>query len=67
MVRQTLLRDLFSAAESAEPAYLVDVVDEYRELVMLALAWERDSLKPGAAEGVSGRVADADGKESALL
>jgi hypothetical protein len=66
VVRHRLLRDIFSAFESAEPAYRADTIDEYRELAMLAHAWERGSLKPGVAEGAPGRVDDAEGKESAL-
>jgi hypothetical protein len=67
VVRHTRLRDIFSTFECAEPAYRADGIDEYRELAMLAGAWEHGSLKPpGGAEGGSGRVDDPEGKESAL-
>lgn len=49
-----------SARESAEPAHRTDAIDEYRELEMLAHAWERGSLAPGAAEGAPGGVDDAE-------
>lgn len=43
-----------------------DTIDEYRELAILAHAWERGSLEPGVAEGGLGRVDEAEEKESAL-
>ena len=67
MVRHRLLRDVFSAFESAEPVYRADAIDEYRELAMLAHAWERGTLQRGVAEGAPpGRVDDTEGKESML-
>ena len=61
MVRHRLLRDVFSAFESAEPVYRADAIDEYRELAMLAQAWEHGSFKPGMAEGAPVRIDDAEG------
>ncbi|HEX3843779.1 MAG TPA: hypothetical protein VHV80_05420 [Steroidobacteraceae bacterium] len=64
MVRPGPLRDTFSASENAEPAPPADTLDEYRELEMLAHAWERGSLNPWLAEGAPGRVEDAEQNES---
>ena len=50
MVKDRLFRDIVSAFESAEPAYRAGTIDEYRELAMLARAWERGSLEPGVAD-----------------
>lgn len=66
MLRLSFLRDIFSAFERAGPAYRAETIDEYRELAILAHAWERGSLEPGVAEGVPGRVGDAEGKEPAV-
>lgn len=55
MVIQRPLLDIFSVLASAEPAYRAEPIDEYRDLVMLAQAWERGSLEPGAAEQAVGR------------
>lgn len=41
--------------------YRAETIDEYRELDMLAHAWERGSLEPGTPEGAPGRVEDAEG------
>ena len=49
-MRNRLLRDIFSALESAGPVSRADSVDEYRELAMLAGAWERG---PAIIAGVS--------------
>lgn len=65
MVRHSLLGDFFSIFESAAPARCADAIDEYRELAMLAHAWERGSLEPGAVEGALGRVDSIEGKEPA--
>ena len=65
MVRHRPLRDIFSAFDSADPAGRAETMDEYRELEMLAHAWERGSVNPGVAEGAPGRIEDAEGKESA--
>lgn len=65
-MKNRLLRDIFSALEGAEPVSRADTVDEYRELAMLAGAWERGSLEPGSAEGAPGRVDDTEGQEPAL-
>ena len=54
MVRQRLLRDFLSTFENAAPAPGAEALDEYRELAMLAHAWERGSLEPGAVEGALG-------------
>jgi hypothetical protein len=64
-VRRRQLRDIFSALESAEPAYRADPIDEYRDLAMLAHAWERGSLEPEVAEEAHGRVDDAEGEDPA--
>ena len=66
MVRHWPLAHSFGAFEDAEPASRADAIDEYRELAMLADAWERGSLEPGVCEETPGPVADADGKELAL-
>ena len=65
MVRHGLLRDLFSAYESAASGYGADAIDEYRELTMLAHAWEDGSLEPASAERALGRVDGVEGTESA--
>jgi hypothetical protein len=41
MARHTLLPDIFTALEGSEPACAADPIDEYRDLAMLARAWER--------------------------
>lgn len=51
MVRHTLLRGMLSAFDSTEPAYRAETIDEYRELAMLAQAWELGTVKPGVPEG----------------
>ncbi|HEX5460922.1 MAG TPA: hypothetical protein VFX20_13215 [Steroidobacteraceae bacterium] len=60
------LRDIFSAPESAEPGYRAEAIDEYRELALLANAWERQALERGVEEGAPGRIDDAEGKEPAV-
>lgn len=65
MVRPWPLRDTCGACEIAEPAPRADPIDEYRELEMLAHAWECGSLNLEAAEAAPGRVDDAEQKESA--
>jgi ubiquinone/menaquinone biosynthesis C-methylase UbiE len=54
VVRQRLLRDFFSAFENAEPTLRADAIDEYRELTLLAHAWERGALMPGVRAGMCG-------------
>jgi hypothetical protein len=66
VVRHKRLRDILGTLDSAEPAFRADSIDEYRELTMLAGAWERGSLKAGAIDGGSGRVDDPERKESTL-
>lgn len=44
MVRNRYPGDVFGADESAEAAYGTDPIDEYRELALLARAWERGTL-----------------------
>lgn len=51
--------DTLSARASVELAHRAETIDEYRELDMLAHAWERGSPKPGAVEGEPGRAEDA--------
>lgn len=41
MARHTLLPDILAAFEGSEPACAADPIDEYRDLAMLARAWER--------------------------
>lgn len=41
MARHTLLPDILTAFEGSEPACATDPIDEYRDLAMLARAWER--------------------------
>jgi hypothetical protein len=41
MARPTRLRDIFTAFETTGPAYPAEPLDEYRDLAMLAHAWER--------------------------
>lgn len=65
MVRHSHLRDTFSAFESTGPAHRADPIDEYRDLAMLANAFERVLLRREIAEEAEGRVDDAEGKESA--
>lgn len=60
LARHRLWGDFLGAFDSAEPAGRGDTIDEYRELAMLAHAWERRSLEPEAVEGAPGRVADAE-------
>lgn len=47
MVRHRPLPGIFSAHEGVEPAYRAEPIDEYRDLAMLADAWEHGSLGPG--------------------
>lgn len=64
MVRPRLLCDTCSVSESAELAPRADPIDEYRELEMLAHAWEHGSLYPDVPDGTPGRVDDTEQKES---
>jgi hypothetical protein len=57
--------DVFRAFESTEPADGAGPIDEYRELTLLAGAWEAGALKPRAAKRAPGRADDAEGKEPA--
>jgi hypothetical protein len=57
VVRHSLLRDMGGAVEDAGPAHRAGAIDEYRELAMLAHAWERGSLE--VSEGAPDRVNDA--------
>lgn len=60
------LSDIYSASESAEPAYRAEGIDEYRELAMLAGVWERDSLESEAVEGpAAGSIDDGKGQKPA--
>lgn len=60
MVRHRLLRDFFGALEGAAPVCRADTMDEYRELAMLAHAWERGSLEAGLVTEGLGRTEDED-------
>ena len=53
-------------SESVEPAYAADIIDEYRELTMLAHAWEHGSIVPGVAEDAPARVAEGVGESAAV-
>lgn len=53
MARHPLLPDILTAFEGSEPAGRADPVDEYRDLVMLARAWERI----GSGDVTAGEVA----------
>ena len=66
MLRDRLLPDVFRAFESAEPAYGADPIDEYRDLAMLAHAWERGTLEMEVTEEAPGRIVDAEGNEPAV-
>ena len=65
MVTHRPLREIFSARASLELAHRAETLDEYRELDMLAHAWEGGSLTPGVADGTPGRADDPTDKESA--
>lgn len=57
MARRTLLPDILTAFEGTEPARRCDPIDEYRDLAMLARAWERigsGDLTVGDAGGNAG-------------
>lgn len=41
MARHPLLPDILTALEGSEPACRADPIDDYRDLAMLARAWER--------------------------
>jgi hypothetical protein len=41
--------------------YRAETIDEYRELDMLAHAWERGSLEPGVLPSAPARAEDAEG------
>lgn len=66
MVRHRLLRELFNVFEGAAPVCRADTIDEYRELAMLAHAWESGYLEAGLATQVLNRAEDAERKASAL-
>ena len=51
--------------ESAGPASRAEAIDEYRELELLARAWERQALAQGAGEAACGRIDDVEVKEPA--
>ena len=40
MAKRTVLGDILTAFEAAGPVYSADPIDEYRDLAMLARAWE---------------------------
>jgi hypothetical protein len=40
--------------------YRAETIDEYRELDMLAHAWEREPLEPGVPQSAPGRAEDAE-------
>lgn len=66
-MRHRPVRDVLSVFGTGERAYRADPMDEYRELTILAGAWERGSLEIGVGADGSPRNADeGKGKESAL-
>jgi hypothetical protein len=65
MVRHRVTRQIFSVTETEELPDRADSIDEYRELAMLANAWERRSLEPAGAEGASPKGEDREVKELA--
>jgi hypothetical protein len=67
VVRNRPLRDIFSTLDIAEPAYRAEPIDEYRDLVMLAHAWEHRSLEPAGAEETPDRGDDVEGKVGPIL
>lgn len=56
MARLPLLPDIFTALEGSEPAYRADPIDEYRDLAMLARAWERIGAGDVTAADVGGNA-----------
>lgn len=58
MVRDRLLH--------AEPASCADIIDEYRELAMLAHAWEHGSIALRVAEEAPGSVAESPADSAAI-
>jgi len=66
VVKQRHLGDFFSTCGRDEPAYGAEPIDEYRDLAMLARAWESGLLEANVAEEALARADDAEGKESAL-
>lgn len=67
VVRKRPLPDIFGAFEIAEPASRAEPIDEYRDLVMLAHAWEHGSLEPEGAEEAPDRGDDAEEKVGPIL
>lgn len=65
VVRNRLLGRIFGAFESISAAPGAEPIDEYRELAILAHAWERGTLEPRAAKRVTRRIDDAERKVSA--
>jgi hypothetical protein len=64
VVTHGLLPGASSAVESVEPACRADSVDEYRDLAMLADAWERGALEPHGVEGGLGAVEQDEGERA---
>ena len=56
MARHTRLRDIFTAFEATGPAYPAEPVDEYRDLAMLAHAWERIGSGEVTVDDVTGSL-----------
>lgn len=54
MARRTLLWDIFTALEGSGPAHPTDPIDEYRDLAMLARAWERIGSDHATEEDAGG-------------
>lgn len=56
MARHPLFRDIFTALEGSGPACPADPIDEYRDLAMLARAWERIGSGDATAEDAGGNL-----------
>jgi hypothetical protein len=61
-VSHWLDRDIFSVFQGGEPVYRAIPTDEYRELAMLAHAWELRALGPGVAAEPLREVDEGKGK-----
>ncbi|MHB8813200.1 MAG: hypothetical protein ACYDAE_08020 [Steroidobacteraceae bacterium] len=66
-MRNRPLRDAFDTLDIAEPAYRAEAIDEYRDLVMLAHAWEHRPLEPEGAEEAPDPGDDAAGRVGPIL
>lgn len=67
VVRHRPVPDIFGTLDIAEPACRAEPIDEYRDLVMLADAWEHRSLEAVGADEAPDRGDDAAGKVGPIL